>query len=325
MSTPEEQNITGEITTEKLLHSVDISKKIITEIQNKHNALEEIKLDLVSMGPWSYSKYKSLIKCPFQYYLKHILKIKIPETLLLEQDPVSTNVGKAAHEILENILCGKSVEKAYAAAKKNYVDKKLLSVEDWEKNVDALVYNITKFKDRIDDFDRRHSIKKVLTELRIGLTREFEPTGFFSEDVWLRGVIDLTLILESLDAVILDHKTGGGQGPVKPYEDQLNWYKVLIHFGLQKMNGIQTGVHFIKEGEVKMASFSNKEDIAGHLRNSIEMSLEGAIEMLQSLGYFKHIRTYRCKWCEYDNLGCKSGELKPIELSTKKFIKINGN
>lgn len=156
----------------------------------------------------------------------------------------------------------------------------------------------------------------------MGVTRNFEPTGFFSKDVWLRGVIDLVMVLDCMDAVIFDHKTGGGQGGIKNYEEQLDWYKILFNFGVSKINGAQTGVHFIGEGEVKMGGYTPNSDIEGNLKNSLEMSLEGAIDLLKEKGFFKHVRGGYCKWCEYDNIGCKSGELKPLELSTKRWIQI---
>lgn len=294
-------------------------------VEEKSSQLQELTINVDAFSPWSNSKYKSLVKCPFQFYLKYILKCKVPENYLIETDPVSANVGKAAHEILESVILGKNIDKAFAQTKKNFVEKNLLSQKDWDEKVEILNFNISKFKDRIDSFDRQHPIKRILTEVRIGVNKNFEPTGFFSEDVWLRGVVDLVLLLDCLDAVVLDHKTGGGQGPVTPYEDQLNWYKLLLHFGLEKMNGIQAGIHFIGEGEVKMSTYSNSEDIENKLKNTLLMSLEGAIEMLIQKGFFKHVRGQYCKWCEYDNLGCKDGSFKQIEKSTSKYIQIHNH
>ena len=297
--------------------------KFLTDIAKKDAELTSVPLDIYSLGPWSNSKYKSLKKCPFQFYLKYILKFKVPEKYQTQSDPLSANVGKAAHLILENILLGKTLEKSYAIAKKEYVASGTISEENWETKVGSLEYNINRFKERIESFERNNPIKRVLTEIRVAVDRNFQPAGFFAEDVWIRGVIDLVLLLEAMDAVIIDHKTGGGQGPVKPYEEQLDWYKVLFHFGLQKMKGIQTGVHFIGEGEVKMATYSPAEQIENNLKNLMVMSLEGAIEMLLEKGYFKHVRGGYCKWCEYDGIGCKSGELLPIEKNSKRWIQIH--
>lgn len=319
MKTATSQSEKGEGTDSKQITISNLTDKIIAIDEN----LEQIpELTLEGLAPWSYSKYKSLKKCPFQFYLKYILKIQVPETLQGESDPLSANVGKAAHSILENVLLGKTVDKSFENTKKEYVvEKKLLTQEQWVEKVETLTYNITRFKERIEAFEIKTPIKRILTELRIGVDRNYQPTGFFSKDVFIRGVIDLVLMLDSLDALIIDHKTGGGQGGVRMYEEQLDWYKFLLHFGIEKVTGAQTGVHFIGEGEIKMANYSPAEDIENTIKNSLEMSLEGAIDMLKEKGYFKHIRGYYCKWCEFDNLGCKSGELLDTEKKTSRWLK----
>lgn len=323
LSPPLEDAPSEEVSADPVLTISSADKlKFLNEIKSKEAELTSVSLDLDSFGPWSNSKYKSLKKCPFQFYLKYVLKFKVPEIYQTQSDPTSANVGKAAHEILEKVLLGSTVDKAYAAVKKNYVGKKTLTPEVWTEKVEALHFNISKFKEKIEGFALRNPVKRVFTELRMGVTRDFQPTGFFSDDVWLRGVIDLILVLDCMDAVIFDHKTGGGLGGVRGFEEQLDWYKVLYHFGIQKTRGVQTGIHFIGEGEVKMANYSAAADIESNLRNSLEMSLEGAIDLLKEKGYFKHVRGNYCKWCEYDNIGCKSGELKPLELSTKRWIEI---
>lgn len=296
---------------------------LIQGIREKNNKIEEVPIGIRNMGAWSFSKYKTLKKCPFQYYLKYILKYKLPSNIQIQQDPLSANVGKAAHAILENVVVGMDLDRAFKKIKKEYVDGKVLTSAEWADKVDILYYNISLFKEKIDSFHLRSPIKRILTELRIAVTTSYQSTGFFAEDAWIRGVVDLILMLECLDIVILDHKTGGGEGSVSVYREQLDWYKVLFHFGIQSIAGAQTGVHFIGAGEVKMDNYSVAKEIENNLKNSLEMGLEGAIDALIEKGFFKHVRGPYCKWCEYDSLGCKSGELKPLELSTKKWIQIH--
>lgn len=303
----------------------EIKQSFINEILRRDKELAKVALNIDSLGPWSYSKKKSLHKCPFQFYLKYVLKFKVPEDLQYQSDPLSAPVGKAAHSILENILLGKKVDKAYEATRKEFISGGILTQTEWENRVDILHYNISNFQERIEEFGRTTPIRRVFTELRMGVTRNYEATDFFHDSVWLRGVIDLILMLECMDIIILDHKTGGGQGSVDTYKDQLDWYKILFHFGISKIQGAQTGVHFIGEGVLKMADYTSSEDIESKLVNVLEMTLEGAIEMLLEKGYFKHVRGNYCKWCEYDAIGCKSGELKPLELSTKRWIQIHND
>lgn len=46
-----------------------------------------------------------------------------------------------------------------------------------------------------------------LAEMKFGLTQSYTPTGFFAKDVWLRGVLDLTVVNPGVVTVI-DWKTG---------------------------------------------------------------------------------------------------------------------
>lgn len=301
----------------------EIKQEFIGEIRKADEAVVPFELTPYNLGAWSPSKVKSLQKCQWQFYLKYILKYKIPEQLQSANDPVSANVGKAAHQILEYTQMGKKLEDAYTKTKMEYVFKdKSLTEEQWVELVESLHYNIGSFTERIENLSRSAKIRRVMTELRISVTKDYEPTGFFDDNAWLRGVVDLIFQLENGDIIIIDHKTGGGEGSPMVYKSQLDWYKVLFHYGIGEIEGAQTGIHFIRAGEVKMIDYSDKKAITGNLKNTLEMTIEGAIDTVKEKGYFKHVRGAYCKWCEYDNVGCKSGELKPTEIGTKKWFSI---
>ena len=46
-----------------------------------------------------------------------------------------------------------------------------------------------------------------LTEQRLAVNQQFEPTDFFAPDVYIRGIIDLAIV-NPPKAVIVDYKTG---------------------------------------------------------------------------------------------------------------------
>lgn len=282
----------------------------------------ELQFNIDDQGPWSMSKLKALQKCPFQYYLKYIAKFKLPRHYQIQDDPVSANLGKAAHEILESVMIGSKVDSAYKKVKQIYVGTKILTEDQWKNGVDSLEYSISRFAERIESFARENPIKRVLTELRIGVTRNYEPTGFFSDDVWLRGVVDLVLMLACKDVLIFDHKKGGGQGGVRNYTEQLDLYKLLFHCGIEPVLGAQSGINFIEAGSVDMAGYSTAKEIETDIRSKFEWNLQGALDKTKETGYFKHIRGSLCKYCEYDKAGCKSGAMKPLELKTKRFFEI---
>lgn len=269
------------------------------------------------LGPWSHSKLKMLKNCPLQFYLKYILK-----RAAAAEQPVSliTEVGKAAHRIIELMLSGKKIDVAYAVTREEF--KATIDDEDWAENLETVEYNIMKFKEKIENFEKEHGVKRIFQELRIGVTDSWEPTGFFSDDVYYRGVIDLVIQLENNDIVVLDHKFGTSAAMgLRNFQDQLNVYKVLYHRGVTPIEGATCGIHHIREGEVVLDEYVDKETIENSLQNRIEFSIQGAIDTLVELGYFKHIAGNACKYCDYRD-DCKAGRLKDLEKGTKKWFEI---
>ncbi len=291
---------------------------LVVDLDSKVN-LPEVSLG--SFAPWSYSKYFMLKRCPFSFYLQYVLKVKVPKELDIREDPISAATGLALHEIAERIVKGDTLEVAYAATKTKY-ELSGLKGEIWEEKVGSNYVNLSKFEERINSFIRLNPIKRIYTEVKVGITKDYKPTEFFSKDVYYRGVLDLVILLECLDAIVIDHKTGGEEGGLTPKKPQLDWYKVLVHYGIHKIIGVQTGIYFMNAGEILLEDYVGKQDIENTIKNKIEMSLEGVVEMLKELGYFKHIRGYYCKWCKFDQIGCKNKELKSVELNTKRWFPI---
>ncbi len=301
------------------------------------DAEEDLELDFqkYGLGAWSASKLKMLEKCPYQFYLKYILKVKPDDDYV--QDTSMADVGTTAHRILEHVVLGKSIDEAYAATKMEHcavpeiMRKKgvaNLTEEQWTNSIIPLENNIMLFKDKLETFERNNTVKRKLTELRLGVTRDWKPTTFFANNVYFRGIIDLVIEIETVpgyapDGLIIDHKHGGGEfgGGVKNYSQQLDIYKPLYHFGYQKTSGMQAGIHFIKAGNTAYDEYADSEQIENALVKKLEWLIEGAIDTVKGIGYFKHVRGNHCKYCEFDR-ECKPGLLKENELSTKKYFVI---
>jgi hypothetical protein len=299
-------------------------KDFVDSVMEKHNDIDELRMDRYGFGAWSYSKASMLRKCPLQFYLQYVLKAKIPSDIGGRKDSLSADVGSAGHRVLELVMLGKTMEVAFATTKKEFVPAKLTE-EQWAEKVLTMEMSVMAFKDRMDAFSRRNPIRRVFTEMRIGVTKDWEACAFFDNDAFYRGIVDLALQLENGDLVILDHKTAEGFVPTstKIYDEQLNSYKPLFHYGISPVNGSQAGIHFIRAGDVKMGQYHSKEDIEGKLRTEVEWNLSGNVDRVAELGYFKHECGTYCKWCDWAPL-CKAKEkfLKPLELDTKRVIPI---
>lgn len=122
--------------------------------------------------PWSYSSLQAFETCPRRFYLTRITKqVKEPQT-------DATMHGNEVHKALEEAVTNKR------ALPPKYVG--------YQPIVDRL---------------RAVPGKKVL-EYRFGLTRDLKECEFFADNVWVRGVLDVGIVLPESRAVIADYKTG---------------------------------------------------------------------------------------------------------------------
>jgi hypothetical protein len=290
---------------------------LLDEIKKKEQRQEEPPfLTNTGLGPWSFSKLKVLRQCPLRFYLKYILRVKVPEP----PPSLITNVGKAVHRVLEFLLMGKSITDSFKMARKEF--SAILSDSEWEMQVATTEFNIMEFRRRLDSFEQKNPVKRYIQELRIGMTANYEPTGFFADDVYWRGVIDLGMQLQSNDVIILDHKTGApAEMGIRNFQNQLDTYKILFHRGLEPVNGAQAGIHFVKDGKIILDTYVTSKDIENKLTKELEFFITGSIDKMLDLGSFKHIRGPHCKYCEY-NEECKAGMLKTTEDNTKRFFPI---
>lgn len=280
---------------------------------------ENVDLTVTGLGPWSYSKLKLGQKCGLSFYLKYVIKLKMPEVA----PELVTRVGTAAHLVIENLIIGKSVQDSFVQAKKTTVEeKKALTEKEWAEYVETLEMNITKFRERLDAFERKHKVKRYVRELKAGLTRAYEPTGFFAKDVFWRGVIDMGIQLESKDLIVIDHKTGAPAAMgLRNFTPQLNSYKILFHNGVEDIQGAQAGIHFIRDGEIILDDYVDRVKIETSLRNTLEFYLQGVVDSFKEAGMFKKTKSSQCKYCDYAK-DCKAGNLDEAELRSKKYFPI---
>jgi len=88
-----------------------------------------------------------------------------------------------------------------------------------------------------------------LCEYKLGLTKDLEPCGFFDQNVWWRGVVDL-LILDKAkkSATVIDYKTGKSS----QYADtrQLSLLSVAIFKHFPDVEKVKAGLVFLVSKEL---------------------------------------------------------------------------
>lgn len=115
--------------------------------------------------------------------------------------------------------------------------------------------------------------RKALPEMKLGVTREGRPTGFFDKDVFLRGKIDATMV-NGPAAFLADWKTGNSKYE-HPFE--LEVQAVLLKASrptIQKIGG-----HYVYLKEDRVGHLYDLSDVSStwaKINNKIEV-IEDAI------------------------------------------------
>ena len=178
------------------------------------------------MSAWSFSKLKSFETCPKQFYHLTVLK-EYPQ------------------EETEAMLYGTAMHKA---------------AEDYVKSDTPLDPKFNYVKDALDELKEIRGVK--LCEKKMGLTKELKPCGFYDEEVWFRGIVDLAIIDTLAErAWIVDYKTGKSTR----YADkgQLELMALSIFKEYPDIKYVNAALLFVVAGELI--------DDAYHVDNSVAM------------------------------------------------------
>ena len=167
-------------------------------------------------GAWSYSKMKNFDTCPKQFY--HV-------TVLKEHPFKETSATKYGNE--------------FHKAAENFIGKDEPLPRDFKfahKMLQAL-------KDKPGE-------KRC--ELKMGITEDLKPCGFFDKKVWFRGIVDLA-ILDGDRAFIVDYKTGKSARYADPDQLQLMSLCIFAHF--PQIKRTKGGLVFVLADEFVKADF----------------------------------------------------------------------
>lgn len=126
---------------------------------------------------WSYTKLKNFETCPKRHYAIDVAKS------VKEDESEELAYGNTLHDVLAKAISGKA----------------------------PLPEGFTKFQKWVDKMRAGTTLEggtaTVLTEQNLAITRNFAPTGYFDNDVWFRGKLDVVKISGPV-ALVADWKTG---------------------------------------------------------------------------------------------------------------------
>jgi len=171
--------------------------------------------------PWSHSSLSSFETCPRRH------KILRVDKLVVEPQTDALTFGNKVHKELELAVNGtKSLAIGFA-------------------NYQPLVTKI------------RGMSGKKFTEQRFGLTADFKPTEFFAPNVWVRGVLDLSIVKPTV-ATILDYKTG----KPKVDADQLKMFAGAAFAMYPYVDTVNTGYLWLAHNKMDTETFRRGDEKA---------------------------------------------------------------
>lgn len=161
---------------------------------------------MTKAGAWSYSRMKNFETCPKQYY--HVTVLKEHPF----QETAATRYGNEFHKAAEYFMRdGTPVPERFSFT---------------QPILDSLAAKPGK----------RHC------ELKMGLTADLEPCGFFDKNIWFRGIVDL-LIVDGDRAFIVDYKTGKSAKYADKGQLELMALCVFKHF--PEVKRVKAGLVFV--------------------------------------------------------------------------------
>lgn len=125
---------------------------------------------MAKVWSWSYSKMKNYVTCPKRHYEVDIAKnyTDISEQLIW---------GNQVHDGLRDAVAGKVALP--------------VSMKDYQKWIDEI----------------KTGPGQLLVEMKMAINQTFQPTSWFANDAWFRGICDVARI-DGPVAIARDYKTG---------------------------------------------------------------------------------------------------------------------
>jgi hypothetical protein len=246
---------------------------------------------IVKTGPWSYSMAECALLCPSLFHRRYRLKEKVQKL-----EDTATTVGQVVHKILEWVIMGAAVDKAFVqvTASQNLTYELEMQVRTFRNAIEDFIRGL-------ETFDRKVGIKQKFAERKVGLDTQFKLAPFFN-GCFFRGVVDLTIVTRDNWGVIFDHKSGTLK-TIDHYADQVEGYGLFADAMVPGLRGVRAAIHFVgsdpnEKGTRSVWSPSYEiETVRTTFRQNLIYMLQRAVD--RTLTDRKPNKTWKCNYCDY--------------------------
>jgi len=137
----------------------------------------------------------------------------------------------------------------------------------------------------------------LIAEQAVGLTKGLVSTGFFADDVWVRGKLDLT-VRYGTKSIVLDYKTGKR----KFDSDQLMLFAAFEFADRPFIPEVRTGYVWLKDKAIDSETFTRKDvpRIWEHFIPKVER-----LEKAYKNDAWPAKSSSLCGWCSASKSQCK--------------------
>lgn len=246
--------------------------------------------EAASLAPWSISKAKTGTQCPWKFKYQYIDKAIVPEDKVFELNDAKLRVGSAVHKYAEEVARGRESSIAEIIA----LEEGQL-VHEEEDEFQSMLESVNAFNEKITDFKKSKNVIKDLIEVRLGISEDLKPTGFFSKDAFFRGVMDRALLTEDGTAVIIDLKTGKFPS-LKYSQDQLNAYSLVAFVTWDFVHTVRPALYFTATGDLLWGKKITRESFPTWENHPTVSFINKSAE---EAGTEQIIPGKYCSWCQY--------------------------
>ncbi len=211
------------------------------------------------MPAWSYSSIKTFDQCPKKYFhLKVVKDVK-------DEPGEAADYGTAVHEAAELFITqGAPIPEKFAF-----------------------------MRPIVEPLAKKQGTKHA--EIKIGVTEELQPCGFFDKDVWYRGIADL-LIVNGSKAWLVDYKTGKNAKYADMKQLDLLAGAVFIHF--PEVEIINSALLYVVSQEMPR-KIHHRQHLSEYM-SVFETQLESLSDAMDN-GVWNANPSGLCGWCPVES------------------------
>lgn len=213
---------------------------------------------------WSFTALMKFLECPYQIYLKQVLKVKG------RPRPDQANRGEELHNTIETFIKG---------------------------GLEKLPSSIKNHRDKIMWLQHLYSKGVVRIEEDWGFTVDWESTGWYDEDIWARIKLDAMEFESEESAEIIDWKSGKKFGNEAKHKRQGQLYAIGAFIKFPKLQFTKVTFRYIDLGTDNILTSNYSREQAMRMFKKWN---ENAIDMTTTTDFKAKPTSFNCIYCDYN-------------------------